>query len=150
MEPKKDEFLKELRDIQTSLTIRGTTAADEWLLDVAYRMYNAIETHLEKQTPTTKMKTVTEIRIDNTLVEIKSKKDKDAPSGWSVIAFTPACSLRCVRVDDWEWLKRFVRAIIEAAGPQDCDAYDYFEPVCKAVESILPEERTTHYDTNIK
>jgi hypothetical protein len=44
-------------------------------------------------------------------------------------------------VNDWEWFKRFVRAIIEAAGPQDCDAYDYFEPVCKAVESILPEER---------
>ena len=83
------------------------------------------------------MKTTTEIRIDNTLVEIKSKRDKDSPSGWSVIAFTPACSIRCVRVDDWEWFKRFIRAIIEAAGPCDCESEDYFEPVLAAVESII-------------
>ena len=34
------------------------------------------------------MKTVTEVKIDKTLVEIKSKRDKNAPSGWSIIAFT--------------------------------------------------------------
>ena len=83
------------------------------------------------------MKTVTEIRIDNTLVEIKSKRDKDSPSGWSVIAFTPACSIRCVRVDDWEWCKRFIRSSIVAAGPCDCEPEDYFEVVLAAVESIL-------------
>ena len=43
-----DEFLQELRDIQTSLTIRGTATVDEWLLDLAYRLYDAVETHKEK------------------------------------------------------------------------------------------------------
>lgn len=43
-----EELLRELRDIQTSLIVRGTTAGDEWLLDLAYRLYDAVETHKEK------------------------------------------------------------------------------------------------------
>ena len=84
------------------------------------------------------MKTVTEVRIDNALVQIKSKKDKDAPSGWSVIAFTPSCSIRCTRVHDYTWCANFVRAIIEAAGTQDYDdSQNYFKRVYEAVQSII-------------
>jgi|TARA_A100001391_G_scaffold164800_4_gene124576 hypothetical protein len=80
------------------------------------------------------MKTVTEVKIANTLVEIKSKRDKDAPSGWSVIAFTPACSIRCTRAHDWEWLSNFVCAIIAGAGAKrDVPA---FKAVSDAILSI--------------
>ena len=40
--------VKELEDIQTSLIVRGTVDANEWILDLAYRLYDAIETHKEK------------------------------------------------------------------------------------------------------
>ena len=43
-----DDLLKELEDIQTSLIVRGTVDANEWILDLAYRLYDAIETHKEK------------------------------------------------------------------------------------------------------
>ena len=43
-----EELLRELRDIQTSLIVHSTAAADEWLLDLAYRLYDAVETHKEK------------------------------------------------------------------------------------------------------
>ena len=64
------------------------------------------------------MKTTFEIKIGETLVEVKSKRDKDSPSGWSVIAFTPACSIRCIRLHDRDWFNRFRDAIIAAAGGQ--------------------------------
>ena len=89
------------------------------------------------------MKTVTEVRIDSALVQIKSKTDKDAPSGWSVIAFTPSCSIRCTRVHDYTWFACFVRAIIEAARPYSFDSADshhYFKRVCEAVQSIIDIE----------
>ncbi len=41
------ELLNELRDIQTSLIVRGTVDANEWILDLAYQLYEAIETHNE-------------------------------------------------------------------------------------------------------
>lgn len=62
------------------------------------------------------MKTTFEIKIGDTLVEVKSKRDKDSPSGWSVIAFTPACSIRCIRLHDRDWFNHFRDAIIAAAG----------------------------------
>ena len=62
------------------------------------------------------MKTVTEVKIDKTLVEIKSKRDKDAPSGWSIIAFTPACSTSCTHPHDDVWLSNIACASIAAAG----------------------------------
>ena len=85
------------------------------------------------------MITVTEVNIANTLVEIKSKRDKDAPSGWSVIAFTPACSIRCTRAHDWGWLSNFVYAIIAGAGAGAAKAppiEDYYEAVSDAILSI--------------
>ncbi len=86
------------------------------------------------------MKTVTEVKIDNVLVEIKSKKDKDAPSGWSVIAFTPACSIRCTRVNDSTWLSNFALAIIAGSGGvdnlEDDEVALCFDNVCSAIESI--------------
>ena len=87
------------------------------------------------------MKTVTEVRVDNALVQIKSKTDEDAPSGWSVIAFTPSCSIRCTRVHDYTWFACFVRAIIEAAGTDDYDdSQHYFKRVAEAVQSIIDIE----------
>ncbi len=43
-----EELLKELEDIQTSLTVHGTANANEWILDISYRLYDAIEEHKEK------------------------------------------------------------------------------------------------------
>jgi hypothetical protein len=85
------------------------------------------------------MKTVSEVRVANALVQIKSKVDKEAPSGWSVIAFTPSCSIRCTRTHDQQWCECFVRAIIEAAGAME-EAQIYFDRVYEAVLSIIDIE----------
>tara|TARA_B100000287_G_scaffold218044_1_gene205635 strand:+ start:1774 stop:2037 length:264 start_codon:yes stop_codon:yes gene_type:complete len=42
------KLLKELEDIRTSLVVHGTANANEWILDIAYRLYDAIETHKEE------------------------------------------------------------------------------------------------------
>ncbi|MBO00869.1 MAG: hypothetical protein CL438_09455 [Acidimicrobiaceae bacterium] len=86
------------------------------------------------------MKTVTEVKIDKTLVEIKSKRDKDAPSGWSIIAFTPSCSIRCTRAHDDVWFSNFACAIIAAAGVEgieDDEMGDCYDDVCEAIKSII-------------
>ena len=92
------------------------------------------------------MKTTFEINIDGTLVEVKSKRDKDSPSGWSVIAFTPACSIRCVRLPDRDWFNRFRDAIIAAAGANISHPEDYkqlFDTLGDKIDKICGHEFLT-------
>jgi len=68
------------------------------------------------------MKTVTEIEIESrdgdstTLAGIKSKRDSSHASGWSVIAFTPSSSIRCVKCHRDDSLSYFAASIIAACG----------------------------------
>ena len=69
-----------------------------------------------------KMKTVSEIEIKScdgnaiTIAEIKSKRDASHASGWSVIAFTPSSSIRCVKCHRDDSLSYFAASIIAACG----------------------------------
>ena len=81
------------------------------------------------------MKTITEVDIDGTYVEIKSKRDTRHTSGWSVIAFSPSCSIRSVKTHRQDFLDDFARAIVSAC--YDGDHYEtYVTEVADAVESI--------------
>ena len=92
------------------------------------------------------MKTTFEINIDGTLVEVKSKRDKDSPCGWSVIAFTPACSIRCVRLHDRDWFNRFCDAIIAASGTNISHPAEYkqlFDTLGDEIDKICGGEFLT-------
>ena len=88
-----------------------------------------------------KMKTVTEIEIKSrdgdstTLAEIKSKRDSSHASGWSVIAFTPSSSIRCVKCHRDDSLSCFAASIISACGG-DCSP-EQIDIVEDAILSIL-------------
>tara|TARA_R100000231_G_scaffold24230_3_gene22570 strand:- start:10069 stop:10434 length:366 start_codon:yes stop_codon:yes gene_type:complete len=67
-------------------------------------------------------------------VAIKAKKDDHPmnPSGWSIIAFTPSASIRCVRGHQPIHLALFIRSIIAICGHQltseDCKGSEYLGP----------------------
>jgi len=83
------------------------------------------------------MNTITEITINGKLVDIKSKRTDNCISGWSVIAFTPHCSIRCTRLHDQNSFDAFVEAIISAAvGDADIDICTP-KKVREAIESII-------------
>jgi len=86
--------------------------------------------------------TVTEIAIGQYYVDIKSKRDDRHHSGWSVIAFTPSCSLRCVKCNREDTLLKFASAVVAAtADDEETDATyeDYITLVIDAVKSITLE-----------
>jgi len=69
------------------------------------------------------MNTVSEVEIESregnaavTIAEIKSKRDPSHASGWSVIAFTPSSSIRCVKCHRDDYLSCYAEAIIAACG----------------------------------
>jgi hypothetical protein len=69
------------------------------------------------------MNTVSEVEIESrdgnaavTIAEIKSKRDASHASGWSVIAFTPSSSIRCVKCHRDDYLSCFAASIIAACG----------------------------------
>jgi len=87
------------------------------------------------------MKTVSEVIIDGQVVEIKSRPADNVTSGWSVIAFTPHCSVRCTRLHSPLALKCFVEAIISATvGDADVDV-DLYEHVTAEVLSLTDLDR---------
>jgi len=51
-------------------------------------------------------------------VALKAKRDEHPmnPSGWSIIAFTPSASVRCVRAHQPTHLTLFIRSIIGLCG----------------------------------
>lgn len=72
------------------------------------------------------MKSATEVIINDVVVDLKSRPAPTTTSGWSVIAFTPHCSVRCTRLHAPLSLKCFVESIISAAvGDSDVDASLY-------------------------
>jgi hypothetical protein len=82
------------------------------------------------------MKTITEVDIEGVVVEIKSRRDTSHVSGWSVIAFTPSCSIRSVKTHRPDFLDDFARAIV--ASVYDGMRYEEFaQEVAEAVKSII-------------
>jgi len=82
------------------------------------------------------MKTITEVDIDGQYVEIKSKRDNKQASGWSVIAFTPSCSIRSVKTHRPEFLSDFASAIV--ASCYDGDRFGiYVTEVTDAIQEII-------------
>lgn len=64
------------------------------------------------------MKNMVTISINGFDVTIKAKQD-DNPSGWAVIAFTPSCSIRCMRTHRENLLQWFCDAVAAA-----CDSFE--------------------------
>jgi hypothetical protein len=58
------------------------------------------------------------VLINNMKVAIKARRDDDDmnPSGWSIIAFTPSASIRCVRAHQPKHLDLFVKGVIALTG----------------------------------
>jgi endogenous inhibitor of DNA gyrase (YacG/DUF329 family) len=77
--------------------------------------------------------TVATLDINGIDVSIKSRPEKNNVSGWAVIAFTPACSIRCQKIHRQEHLTAFCEAVAAAAGSFDEDDAD---AICAAVLSI--------------
>ena len=84
------------------------------------------------------MKTVTEISIDGEVVEIKSKRDERHASGWSVIAFTPHISIRCVKCHRTDGLSAFADAIVASViGATPDQSPDDVNRMCRDVEKAI-------------
>lgn len=84
------------------------------------------------------MKTITEIDIDGTTVEIKSRRDDRHPSGWSVIAFTPELSIRSVKCHRPDALTAFADAIVGSCiGTNPEDSTMAVEALCLEVEQAI-------------
>ena len=81
------------------------------------------------------MKTVNEIRVGDHLIELKSKRVDHLTSGWSVIAFTPHCSIRCTRTHDPKSMEGFVAAIVNSVDAPVNDKT--FDAVEDAIRSII-------------
>jgi len=60
--------------------------------------------------------TVATLDINGVDISIKSRPENNNVSGWAVIAFTPACSLRCQKIHREEHLLAFSEAIAAAVG----------------------------------
>ena len=83
------------------------------------------------------MNTITEVTINGKLVDIKSKQAPQTLSGWSVIAFTPHCSIWCTRLHDKASVDAFVESIISATvADADIDS-NVPDEVRKAILSII-------------
>lgn len=66
-------------------------------------------------------------------VSIKARPENNRVSGWAVIAFTPACSIRCTKTHRDNLLDGFAEAIAAAVGSfEDEDA----ERIKEAILSI--------------
>jgi hypothetical protein len=60
-------------------------------------------------------------------VALKAKKDEHPmnPSGWSIIAFAPSASIRCVRGHQPRHLSLFIRSIVALCGHHTTDTVLY-------------------------
>lgn len=60
----------------------------------------------------------TVIEVGDTHISIKAKPDDhdNNPSGWSIIAFSPSASIRCVRAHQEKHLNRFILGILAMSG----------------------------------
>jgi len=88
-------------------------------------------------------KTIVSLEINGTEIEIKSRREAGSPSGWAVIAFTPACSIRSIRIHLASKLSAFATAIAAAASPAyTCTYVSDVEAIKKAILSITLDHDT--------
>jgi hypothetical protein len=80
-------------------------------------------------------RTIISLEINETEVEIKSRREASSPSGWAVIAFTPACSLRSTRIHLESKLTAFASAVA-AAVAEDCPHVDDVAALKQAILCI--------------
>jgi len=77
--------------------------------------------------------------FDDTKVSIKARRDDSDvnPSGWSIIAFTPSASIRCVRGHQDKHLDLFIKSIISLANTYMWDSYEQIE---EAIHKVTDRE----------
>ena len=80
-----------------------------------------------------KEKTVISIEINRTEVELKSRREVGSPSGWSLIAFTPSCSLRTTRLHLPSKLTCFASAIAAAVDDYEDESVTAIEEAIKSI-----------------
>jgi hypothetical protein len=86
-------------------------------------------------------RTIVSLEINGTEIEIKSRREGGSPSGWAVIAFTPSCSIRSIRIHLDSKLAAFASAIAASVSP----SYSYIsdvEAIKKAILSITLDHDT--------
>ena len=71
--------------------------------------------------------TVATIDINEYTISLKARPDDNQmnPSGWSIIAFAPAASIRCVRANQKRHLDLFIRSILALVGDTSLDPRHY-------------------------
>lgn len=76
-------------------------------------------------------------------LSIKARRDDHDmnPSGWSIIAFTPSASIRCVRAHQIKHLGLFIRSIIALCGHRVSQEYSHTAEEMKLYSEI---ERVIH------
>jgi hypothetical protein len=67
--------------------------------------------------------TATVVTINESPISIKARADDNEmnPSGWSIIAFAPSASIRCVRAHQPKHLDLFIKSILALAGHWQLD-----------------------------
>jgi len=90
-----------------------------------------------KTTIPMKEKTVTSIELNGTEVELKSRREAGSPSGWSIIAFTPCCSLRTTRLHLPAKLTLFASAITAAVDDYEDESVTAVEEAIKSITLYL-------------
>jgi len=82
-------------------------------------------------------------------LSIKARRDDHDmnPSGWSIIAFTPSASIRCVRGHQLKHLNLFIRSIIALCGHHVSEEYSYtpderpmFDEILRSIHNITQGE----------
>jgi|TARA_R110002051_G_scaffold151890_1_gene224495 hypothetical protein len=58
------------------------------------------------------------VDVNNISLSLKAREDTSEmnPSGWSIIAFAPSASIRCIRAHQPQHLDLFVRSIMALSG----------------------------------
>jgi len=81
------------------------------------------------------------IDINDRTLSLKARQDDNQmnPSGWSIIAFAPAASIRCVRANQKRHLDLFIRSILALVGDTSPDPRHY-EQVEEAIHQITGGE----------
>jgi hypothetical protein len=83
--------------------------------------------------------TTTIIDVGDTHISIKAKPDDhdNNPSGWSIIAFSPSASIRCVRAHQEKHLNRFILGILAMSGSSFEDEQSkLFEKVRDGIHTV--------------
>tara|TARA_R100000654_G_scaffold6209_6_gene16493 strand:- start:1652 stop:1948 length:297 start_codon:yes stop_codon:yes gene_type:complete len=67
------------------------------------------------------------IDINDFSLSLKARQDDNQmnPSGWSIIAFAPAASIRCIRAHQKRHLDLFIRSILALVGDVSLDPRHY-------------------------